>query len=65
MKEQKEVRIIARTAGAKIELSVYEVYAMKEHRTGWEVSREELDDKVHELKQTLEKSGNRVTFKHL
>lgn len=60
-----EVRIIARPVGGKVELSVYEVYRMREHRTGWTVWRSELDAKVRQLKETLERSGNRVTFKML
>ncbi len=66
MKTLPEARICLRKlVNGQIEISVYDPHKGRESRTGLCVPPDGVDDKVRELKVTLERNGCWVTVKEM
>ena len=65
---QCEARIIARRQlDGKVRLGVYDPITAKETQTGLVAGPDQdaIDREVYKLKRTLERAGNRVTFREI
>lgn len=66
MADKPEARIVLRRdRSGNTELSVYEPERMREHRTGWTEQQDKAERSIERLKETLERSGSRVTVKEM